>query len=81
MEGQCFVQTLVSLKLALVCHRTAELPDLGRAQLRNTNPFRARPPHLAQGQKQVLQDAIGLSPDVFLSLHLEIWGRAELFDS
>lgn len=48
-------------------HRTAELPA-------QSLPSQAKP-YLAQGQKQVLQDAIGLGSDIFLSLHLEIWGR------
>lgn len=49
-------------------HRTAELPALAGPQALPSQPR----PHLAQSQKQVLQDAIGLSSDVFLSLHLEI---------
>lgn len=49
-------------------HRTAELRALAGPQALPSQPR----PHLAQSQKQVLQDAIGLSSDVFLSLHLEI---------
>lgn len=52
-------------------HRTAELPALASPQ---SLPSQAKP-YLAQGKKQVLQDAIGLGSDIFLSLHLEIWDR------